>query len=95
MKRNYVTYYVLRASLSHTRIPLKDIYFQLAETIAERKRVLRRFEDLFLPRLPKATDIHSELAETLAERKRILQRLNRVLSAKKNDPFVISNQQAA
>ena len=96
MKGSYMSYYVLKACLSHKKIRRKDIHSQLAETIAERKKVLRRYEDTFLANPPKAKkDIHSQLAETLAERKRIFQRLYQVLSASKNDPLILSNQKAA
>jgi hypothetical protein len=95
MKGNYITYYVLRAVMSHKKISPKDIYCQLAETIAERKKVLRKYEDLFVPGLAKPKDIHRQLAETLAERKRILQQLHRVLSGGKSEPIIISNQKAA
>jgi hypothetical protein len=73
----------------------KDIYSQLAETIAERKRVLCKYEETFVPGVPKAKDIHHQLAETLAERKRILQVLHGVLSGRRNKPVIISNQRAA
>jgi len=96
MKRNYVTYYVLRACLSHKRTPAKDIYSQLAETIAERKRILLEYQNhLQFKRLKSESDIHSQLTETLAERKRIFDQLHRVLSAQKNDRLIISNQKAA
>ena len=87
MKGNYITYHVLKACLSHKQIPGKDIYSELAETIAERKKILPRFEEALLSRTQKTKkDIHGQLAETLAERKRILQRLSHVLSAKKEGP---------
>ena len=96
MKGNYITYHVLKACLSHKQIPGKDIYSKLAETIAERKKILPRFEEALLSRTQKTKkDIHGQLAETLAERKRILQRLNDVLSAKKNDRLILSNRKAA
>lgn len=96
MKGNYITYHVLKACQSHKKIAGKDIYSKLAETIAERKKILPRFEELFLPRSPKAEkDIHRQLAETLTERKRIMQRLHHVLSAPIKDCLILPNQKAA
>jgi len=96
MKGNYITYHVLKACLSHKQIQGKDIYSRLAETIAERNKILLGYEDVLLSRTQKAKkDIHRQLAETLAERKRILQRLNDVLSAKRIDQLMLSNQKAA
>jgi hypothetical protein len=95
MKRNYITYHVLRAALSHKNIAPTNVYTQLAETIAERKKILCKYEDMFASRLPKTKDIHRQLAETLAERQRILQLLHRVLSGRRNEPVTISNQRAA
>ena len=96
MKRKYITYHVLMACLSHKRIPVRDIHAQLAETIAERKKILLRFEEVvrLRPSRPKK-DIHAQLAETLAERKRIMERLHRVISAQKNDRLLIPSQKAA
>jgi DNA transposition AAA+ family ATPase len=96
MKGNYITYHVLRACQSHKKITGKDIYSKLAETIAERKKILPRFEALFLDGSQKAkNDIHCQLAETLAERKRILQRLHQVLSVPIKDCLILHNQKAA
>ena len=96
MKRNYITYYVLKACLSHKRIPAKDIYSQLAETIAERKRILLKYQSRFEFK-PRKTpnDIHSQLAETLAERKRVFERLHRVLFGQRNDRLILPGKKAA
>ena len=96
MKGNYITYHVLKACLSHQKIQVKDIYSKLAETIAERKKILPRFEELVLTGSHKAKkDVHRQLAETLEERKRILQRLHRVLSVPTRDRLILPNQKAA
>src|SRR5262245_1256307 len=95
MKGNYMTYYVLKACLSHKKAPGKDIHSRLAETIAERKKILSRYEEMLLAKVPNAKkDIHSQLAETLAERKRIFQRLHQVLTGRNSDPLILSSQKA-
>jgi hypothetical protein len=78
MERKYITTGVLMASLSHNRGAEKDIYSQLEETIALRKKILEEWEKLFLPgRVQSEKDIHSRLADTLAERGKILQQFFR------------------
>jgi hypothetical protein len=91
-----MTYYVLKACLSHKRTPAKDIYSQLAETIADRKRILLEYQNRFQFKSRRVeSDIHRQLAETLAERKRVFERLHRVLFAQKNDRLIIPSQKAA
>ena len=96
MKKSYINYYVLKACQSHKRMPAKDIYSQLAETIAERRRILAEYQNRFqFKARQEEIDIHSQLAQTLAERKRIFERLHRVLFAQKNDRLIIAGKKAA
>ena len=48
-----------------------DIHSQLAETIIERKKILKEWEKLFLPKaIAVKKDIHDQLQETIAKLKR-------------------------
>ena len=74
MKGKYVTTQVLLACLSQ---PVKqskgreDIHVLLAMTIAERKRIMRRFKESFFGF---ELDIHTMLESTIAEREEVIRR---------------------
>ena len=78
MKGKYVTTQVLLACLGQTakqaNKPTKrreDIHVLLAMTIAERKRVLRKFKESFFGF---ELDIHAMLESTIAEREEVIRR---------------------
>ena len=78
MKGKYVTTQVLLACLSRpaeqAKSPAKrreDIHVLLAMTIAERKRIMRKFKQSFFGF---ELDIHSLLESTIAEREEVIRR---------------------
>lgn len=62
MKRKYMTRQVLLACLSTSRAVQKDIYTQLEETIAERRRLLQEWEKLFATEPDNCFDIQDKQA---------------------------------
>ena len=46
MKEKYITIQIMQACLSKQAETKKDIYEQLKETIAERKRIFQQFENI-------------------------------------------------
>ena len=77
MKRKFITTQILLACRKKAPHLKKDIYAQLEETIAERKKLLQQWEKIFMPK-PESLrkDIHTQLAETIAEYKKMKQQLN-------------------
>ena len=78
MKGKYVTAQVLLACLSRpaeqANRPAKrreDIHVLLAMTIAERKRIMRKFKETFFGF---ELDIHTMLESTIAERQEVIRR---------------------
>ena len=77
MKRKFITTQILMTFREKAPQVKKDIYTQLEETIAERKKLLQKWERMFMPiPEPPRKDIHAQLAETIAEYKRMKQQLN-------------------
>lgn len=86
MKQKYVTTQLLKASLQNPRKEQKDIYSQLAETIAERKKVIAKWEATLQPASPeKKKDIHMELKETIARHKKIMKQWEGAFASLKNN----------
>jgi len=68
MKSKFIKGRVLLACLFKSPEIKKDIYAQIEETIAERKRILPEWEKLCLEESKNAKkDIHVQLKETIAE----------------------------
>ena len=79
MKKKYITNQMLLAFQAKPKRQNEDIYTQLAETIAERQKLIPEWEKIFETR-PKPViekDIHSQLAETIAQYKQMKQQLYR------------------
>ena len=83
MKGKYITNQILIACLSGRQAclakpaaPKKNVYEQLAETIAERKIILAKYFTAINGQPVVKKDIHKQLMETLAERRRIMEKLN-------------------
>ena len=72
-----MSYYVLKACLSHKKIRRKDIHSQLAETIAERKKVLRRYEDMSYEEILAVTGLNPGTVKSRLNRAR--ERLQKLL----------------
>jgi hypothetical protein len=69
MKRKYLTVQVLMACLSKPARKREDIHVLLAMTLAERKRIIRKWNQSFF-----GMDIHSMLEATIAEREEVIKR---------------------
>jgi hypothetical protein len=69
MKGKYLTVQVIMACLSKPARKREDIHVLLAMTLAERKRIMRKWNHSFL-----GMDIHSMLEATIAERKEVIKR---------------------
>ena len=96
MDGKYMTKQAKLACLSTQKIKVKDIHSLLAETIAERKEILLKWEDLFLPK-PKNVkkDIHAELAETIAGHKRLMKQWEKLWAPKNKKYIEMADKQAA
>ena len=96
MKGKYVTKQILLACLVKPQGIRKDIHAQLAETIAERRRILPEWERLFLSE-PSGIkqDIHAQLAETIAEHRRIMKQWNRLFSPEQDSSIIMQDKKAA
>lgn len=81
------------ACLAKPRAAKKDIHAMLEETIAERKRILKLWQQSFFGTPFK--DIHALLAETIAERKRLLPEWERVFFAEEDNSYLMDDKQAA
>ena len=89
MKRRSIKSRMLLARLFKSPEVKKDIYAQLEETIAERKRILPQWEKLFLEEDAEAEkNIHLQLKETIAEYKQSMRQHERFFGS-------INNKQAA
>jgi len=85
MKKKFINGRVLLAWLFKSSEIKKDIYSQIEETIAERKRILPKWEKLFLEEnLVVKKDIHLELKETIAEFRQSMQQHEGFFSSVKN-----------
>ena len=73
-----------------------DIHGQLAETIAERQKILDQWEKIFQPRSVEITkDIHDQLRETIAGLKQTKQQFRSRLFSTKDDSPAFRNKKAA
>jgi hypothetical protein len=93
MKGKYITTYVRLACLSHQK--RKDIHADLAQAIAERKRLLLQWRQLLLTWLVADGDIYSQLEATIAERNRILDQLDKTIHPAVVHIFRIDDREAA
>lgn len=68
MRRNKIDIYrIVGLSRTTVRARNRDIHSLLEETIAERKKILPKWEGLFAPRMNTSQkDIHQQLAETIS-----------------------------
>lgn len=69
MKGKYLTVQVMMACLSKPARKREDIHVLLAMTLAERKRIMRKWNQSFF-----GMDIHSMLEATIAEREEVIKR---------------------
>jgi hypothetical protein len=69
MKGKYLTVQVIMACLSKPARKREDIHVLLAMTLAERKRIMRKWNQSFF-----GMDIHSMLEATIAEREEVIKR---------------------
>jgi hypothetical protein len=82
MKGKYITRQIEMVCLTKKRSTRKNIFQQLEETIAERTKVIERWEKIFLAEnVSDQKDIHAQLADTIVEFKRKKQELDRRLFA--------------
>lgn len=80
MKNKYITTQILLATRSKRKQKTMNIYAELEKIIAERKKLLKQWERIFLMGIPETQkDIHVQLAETIAEYKKMKQQLDRRL----------------
>ena len=96
MKGKYITIQIIMACRKKERHSKKDIYTQLKETIAEREKLLQKWERIFMPK-PEGVqkDIHTQLAETIAEYKRMKKQLNNKVAGWEQESRSITNKKAA
>jgi hypothetical protein len=92
MKRKYITNQILLACLSKPQTPKKDIHEMLAATLAERRKIMLRWEASFFG---EGKDIHTRLAETIAERNRIVREWERSFFPEKKTRYIMGDKQAA
>jgi hypothetical protein len=71
MKKKYVTVQVLLACLSKPVRKRENVHVLLAMSIAERKRIMRKWDKSFFGN---EVDIHTMLQATIAEREEIIRR---------------------
>ena len=70
-KGKFSIWQIIEAFMPKKKGQGKDIHSQLAETITERKKILKQWEKIFLPKPAVVKkDIHEQLQETIAELKR-------------------------
>jgi len=95
MKGKYINTIILQACLSKRRVIKKDIYTQLSETIAERKKLIKEWENSFIEKpLTTKNDIHTQLEQTIAELKKVMQQSADILSPGQ-DSYSMPGKQAA
>ena len=90
MRHRYITKQML---LAFRVTQKKDIHELLAETIAERKQILKRWEQSLFG-IP-SIDIHMLIAETIAERKRILPHWEKLFFPGQDNNYLMENKKAA
>ena len=99
MKGKYITIQILLACLKKPAEVKKDIHAQLAETIAERKRIMQQYQKVFLSTHSdiKETkkDIHAQLRETIAEYRTTVKQWEGFFSPAKETKIMFTNQKAA
>lgn len=92
MKGKYITNQILLACLSKPPDRTKDVHQQLEITLAQRKSILRQWENSFFGSIK---DIHAQLAETIAERRRILREWEKAFFPKEETSYEMQEKQAA
>lgn len=102
MKGKYITKQILLACGSKRRFVKKDIHAQLEETIAERKKILQQWEEVFRSMHPvignindMEKDIHAQLEETIAQYSRMRKGWEKFLSAEQDGNIATQNKKAA
>jgi hypothetical protein len=90
MKGKYITYQILLACLSKPPVNSKNIHVELGVTLAERKIILREWQNSFF-----GSDIHAQLAETIAERRKVLREWERAFFPKQETSYEMQEKQAA
>lgn len=93
MRGKYITKQILLACLAKPKASEKDIHAMLEETIAERKRILKLWEQSFFG-MP-CKDIHALLAETIAERKKILPQWEKLFFPEQDNSYLMEDKKAA
>ena len=93
MRGKYITQQILLACLAKPKAPQNSIHALLEETIAERKRILKLWEQSFFGTPYK--DIHALLAETIAERKRILPQWEKLFFPEQDNSYLMEDKKAA
>jgi hypothetical protein len=89
----YITKQIELACLSNRRNRRKNIHTVLAQTIEERRAILKLWEKSFFG-APSKT-IHESIAETIAERKEILQQWEKLFAAEQHDSYIMEDKKAA
>lgn len=93
-KGKYLTNNVLMACLSNALRSKKDIHAQLAETIAERRKIIEQWESSSLSKVS-TKNIHAQLRETIDELKMIMRRSGKILSTTHTYGSLIQDKSAA
>lgn len=93
MRGKYITKQIMLACLANRRSKRKNIHAILAETIAERKAILKVWEKSFFG-TPSKT-IHELLAETIEERKALLQQWEKLFAPELNNSYLMEDKKAA
>jgi hypothetical protein len=96
MKKNYITRQIKKVCFVAKRKAEKNIYEQLEETIAVRKKLLAEWEKIFETNNNSCQkNIHLQLAETIAAFKREKQQLDRRLFGHKRETNLTAAEKKA
>ena len=93
MRGKYITKQIELACLANKRSQRKNIHVILAQTIEERKAILKLWEKSFFW-TPSKT-IHELLAETIAERRQLLHQWEKLFVAETDNNYLMEDKQAA
>lgn len=95
MKGKYITTKILLACMSKPAGIKKDIRTQLAETIAQRRKLIEQWELLIAKPYDATKDIHAQLADTIKGLKGVIQHSRKSISPEQNQSFVLHDKKAA
>ena len=93
MKGKYITKQISLACLSNKRRQRKDIHTLLAQTITERRAILKLWQQSFFA-TPSKT-IHEILEETITERRQLLQNWEKLFNPELHNSYIMEDKKAA